>query len=437
MKRDSAFLQQWLRGAALLVLAIILLAAMTVWFQSQFEKKPVFVPVSDLSSQERHAFAAAAAYLRESGHQVSIRRDMRLFSALPEPGNMLILLNLPGNARGELWPALSAWMAQGGHLVLAPGLEPVAGEKALLDRLGVQVSASEERETCGEDDAEAACKQADKANRAVLDPDQAIVFHGTLEGYPVRLAIDGAPPRLGLRAPHQAELRLQGVLEQPVESPDSNRETSGHVPLPSRFLPAQADWLQRHAFGAGSLTLLSSMRPLTEDMLAQEDNAFLLSAITRGHGKIWLWLPGRTESLFKLLLKSSPLFLASLALMLIALLFSQQARLQPPLVPVRENRRDVLSYFDGAGRFAWRLNRAAGLIRENREALAQELKRHRNLTRENESGSATAARQGKTASASISADEQLALHGKLRNSQDLIRVSNAMLRLRHTLRRTP
>ena len=162
--------------------------------------------------------------------------------------------------------------------------------------------------------------------------------------------------------------------------------------------------------------------------LEREDNAFFLSALIRNFEKakaprqLWIWLPGQSDSLVKRLWTQYPLFLAGLALMLLVLLFSKQARLGPPLALKNSERRDVLAYFDGAGRFAWRLNRAAGLIKANQDNLSRALQRRRSEQ------AGLAVREDR--------EEQVALHGNVQRSQDLVRVSKAMLQVRQSMRRS-
>ncbi len=399
-----------LRVVLALGLAVLTLALGWFWFQANFEKKAISVQAPTTFRQWRHPLADAADYLRAGGKQAELRQGMYFFDSLPPPGSMLILRHLPADGRGELWGRLSDWVADGGHLVLAPGWQPGGPEAEFFERAGVIVISAED----------AACPQGCDQQENSLDPDSSPLLHAEVEGYPIRLATEDDMPRLRLRPPHQATWRVRGFL-QPQASPLVPENAA-----PARLVPTSADWLLRVSLGAGSLTVLSGMQPLGRGNLNREDNAFLLSALTRGHDRLWLWALGPSDSLYKQLLVAFPFFLASLALLGLCLLWMQQAQLHPRVVPLPATRRDVLVYFDGAGRFAWRANRAAALIRDNREDLARRLHRCRPQDDTDEKAA--------SADRKFAQEEESALRATVYSLQDLVRVSGAMHALTRGMR---
>lgn len=221
----------------------------------------------------------------------------------------------------------------------------------------------------------------------------------------------------------------EGKLTQALEALD--KATKQPPPL----VPAGANLVQRHRVGAGTATLLSSTGVFLHDNLAKEDNAFLLTRIlagiqggASGPAKVFLWLPdrgGAADSLVRRLVTSLPLTLAVTTLALLLLLWNRQTRLHPPLPLAMPARRDVLEYFTGSGRFAWRVNRARRLLAGNREALARHPARR--------GGPAAASPEdGRLRSAEERAraeDLALALDRPVNNEMDLVQVSRAMCRL--------
>ena len=405
-----------LQSLLILALAALLLTVAGLWFQANYEKKAVSVPVLDFSRKAPHAFALSAAYLQQAGHQVQVREGMRFFSNLPVRGSILILHSLPNDARGELWQRLYNWAQDGGHLILAPSAKVEKSEAAFFARIGAEVLTNEAA-ICGQE----ACSAQGRKGKTLQKTDRPFILYSMVEGHQLRLYLEAAP-RLRLRSPHQALWRVQGMLQEPGNA------FLPAAPVPSFFSATQAEWLQQYSIGSGSITLLSSMQPFMGAALEREDNAFFLSALIRNFEKakaprqLWIWLPGQSDSLVKRLWTQYPLFLAGLALMLLVLLFSKQARLGPPLALKNSERRDVLAYFDGAGRFAWRLNRAAGLIKANQDNLSRALQRRRSEQ------AGLAVREDR--------EEQVALHNKVQSSQDLVRVSKAMLQVRQSMRRS-
>lgn len=397
-------------GSALLVVA--LMAALGwFWFQRNFEKKAVWVQPRTLSQQWRHPLTEAAGYLRASGKRAELRQGMELFDVLPPPGTVLILGVPPADGRGVLWQRLYEWVQAGGHVVFAPSREVEGQEAAFLERLGVEL-VSAKSAACGQ-----SCGPGEEERPSL---DRSLLLDAEVEGYRIRLAIDRAEPRLRLRPPHQASWRVHGFFKPPDPTP-------GKEAVPARLVPAGADWLVRLPLGAGSLTVLSGMGIFMHGQLDEEDNAFLLSALARGHGELWLWVPGVSTSLLKGLIDAVPLFLASLLLLGLCLLWSQQAQLRPRVSPLPPTRRDVLAYFDGAGRFAWRADRATGLIRDNREELTRRLRRHR--PQDGMEQMDTGAPPG-----GLVQEEKPALHDPVHSLQDLVRVSGAMQALSRGMR---
>ena len=117
------------------VLALLPLLLAVFWFRANYEKKAV--QVQDRSGREQSAFAASAAYLRATGHEVAEREGLRFFASLPEPDTTLMLYALPTSGRDGLHLRLLGWVARGGHLIVPAPAEPLSPQqKNFLRRVG-------------------------------------------------------------------------------------------------------------------------------------------------------------------------------------------------------------------------------------------------------------------------------------------------------------
>lgn len=382
-------------GAVALLLAL-LAAGFTLWFRANYEKRPVFAPVPDKTRHERHDFTALAAYLRALGLETRVRRDLRFFARLPEPGELLIARKLP--PEGPLRQNLFDWVAAGGRLVCAAG-------DALRDD--------------GRDSDASRLLGLRRAGLGIPGSPPGQWLRADLDGQALRLELGAYSPAVQVAPPRRPEWRLQGRAEWRTRLPRSL------PPLPSRFGAEPRDWAVRMPLGRGAVTVLGDFSPFVGEALGRADNAFLLAELVRGHDRVRLWLPGPEDTLVQRLLEGCPRFLAALGLLLAAFLWSRQLRPRPPIPLPVAARRDVLAYFEGAGRFAWRVNRAENLIRANREHLAGLLKQRRGW----------ADNLPKTEQAQAAEDQRLALEAPTATPHDLVRQTRALVRLRRTLLR--
>ena len=396
------------------VLALLPLLLAVLWFRANYEKKAV--QVQDRSGREQSAFAASAAYLRATGHEVAEREGLRFFASLPEPDTTLMLYALPTSGRDGLHLRLLGWVARGGHLIVPAPAEPLSPQqKNFLRRVGAVRFSGDKAPGRGD-----------------------LLLRGTVLGQPVILDI-GSPPSLAPQPPFLPEWRLDGELMRDCDQHHSHQGCYEWMGMPPPFGPnpvfrSQGDWAERFRLGQGRVTLLSGIQPFTGEGLGKRDrdNAFLLSALVRGHKAVCLWLPGQgqADSLLRQLLHRYPTTLAGLLLLLAVLIWQRQSRLHPPLPLPEPARRDVLAYFTGAGRFAWRINRAARLLADNQESLARErrLQSGRN-PRDDGAPGAQLSESGSRSPAGAAPGPVV------QNEDELLRLSQDMFRLKQSLRR--
>lgn len=411
---------RWLLLVCASCAGVLLIGVLVWWFLDTHERVAEQVPVEE--QRKPPEFAAAAAYLRASGHEVALRSDMRFFASLPET-DALLVLGPDWDSKGRAVKArLASWVEAGGHLV-APHSErwvkenePQPGADNPLEGL-VQPRS---RRTSGQ------------GRQSVPGKGDPLLFT-RIRNQPVTLGLCSVP-QLSPQAPFLPEWRLNGERSRACTRKSACEPEPG-AQGPSALVSSPADWLERFRVGKGSLTVLSDSCLFSNNWLGKQDNAFLLTELARNHHKVCFWTPDPrgTDSLWLLLFREYPGFLVTLVLLLAVLLWSMQTRLHPPVALPLPARRDVLASFAGAGRFAWRVNRAQGLLAGNREALARMRKSRRTGWLE-EQGETPRTQRAASAD-QITQAERLALEKPVRTEADLVRVSRAMFQLNQSLRR--
>jgi hypothetical protein len=313
---------------------------------------------------------------------VESQSGRRLLLQPPAANGVLIVKRLGRALPMEREQALIDWIRAGGHLVLGAGNPNDAGAAALRERFGVELGAVDwgepeegEAEDCG-------C-----------------------------LARFFAP---GHAEPLQAEF-----------SP--NRYLTGGDPPPDWRIdsPSGAQLLQM-ALGRGRLTLLTETQWLDNERIGEHNHSLLLALLVGDARAVWLVYGADQPGVAALLWAKAPYLVLSGLLLSGLLLWRLGRRSGPLLAAPPPARRDLLEHLQAAARYAWRLDRAEGLLADSRRRLLQDWqRRHPRLERLDraERSAWIAERRGLAATA-----VERALYGPVAGETELIRIS-ALLRL--------
>lgn len=318
-------------------LALILMAALTIWFLENFELRTKEVDAGLAAEARKNRFLAAERFLQRLNIMVESVAGRELLRTLPPNEDMLVVKGL-GALNAQRREALHAWLEAGGRLLVAPTelWEWEEGDNALrqdfLNDYGVQLHKLEDGES-----------------------QQRVVATVAFEGYPEAL-----------------ELELDGRYQLV----DALEEADGGVSVDDRYRLLQYD------IGDGQLTVTSDMSPFTNAWIGKRDHALFLALLaeTSAGGKVWLLYDNDVPWLGALLWRHAPHALIAAACLILALLWHLGGRLGPLLPSPRTDRRDLLAHLQALADFHWRHGRGSHLTRVTRERVEQAwLRRHPSL----------------------------------------------------------
>ncbi len=371
------------RVSALLLLLLALLGWGSHWFFDNHRWEVLETRVGVSVEARRNPWLAAERFLRGLGRSVESQSGRHLLLRPPAADGVLIVKRLGRVLPPDREQALIDWVRAGGHLVVGAGDRADAGAAALRERFGVELGVVDWGEPEEGEEEDCGCLAR---------------FH-----YP------------GFSEPLQAEF-----------SP--NRYLAGGDPPPDWWIdnPSGAQLLQM-VVGRGRLTLLTETEWLDNETIGERDHALLLTLLVGEAPAVWLVYSGDQPGVLTLIWTKAP-YLVLAGLLLTGLLLWRSGRRSGPLLaappPVR---RDLLEHLQAAAEYAWRLDRAQGLLGGSRRRLLQDWqRRHPGLARlDRAERSAWIAERCGLAAAAV----ERALYGRIDNEGELIRASALLRRL--------
>jgi hypothetical protein len=368
--------------SALVLLLLALLGWGGHWFFDNHRWETLEIQVGVSAEVRRNPWLAAERFLTRLDRTVESQSGRRLLLQPPAAEGVMVVKRLGRVLPPDREQALVDWIRTGGHLVLGAGDPADAGAAALRERFGVELGVVD----WGESDADGG-------------EDCGCLAHFHYPGFPEPLQAEFSP----------------------------NRYLAGGDPAPDWRIdnPSGAQLLQI-VVGRGRLTLLTGTEWLENESIGERDHALLLALLVGEAAAAWLVYGSDQPGVLTLIWAKAP-YLVLAGLLLTGLLLWRSGRRCGPLLsappPVR---RDLLEHLQAAAEYAWRLDRAHGLLGGSRQRLLQEWqRRHPALARlDRVERSAWIAERCGLAAAAV----ERALYGPIDNERELIRAS-AVLRL--------
>lgn len=302
------------------------------------------VDVGFQGEAQRNPLLAAQTFARESGREVETTVTFELPSA---DDGVVIVSAAELGVRTELHTDVDAWLASGGCLVItAFGLERpapfdwnVQQSVPWYARFDVRSNAVPDMEIASDDEALEAV-DAELARFA----DEWGTSTRTSRG---RLAF----VRLLVECEDTATLRQRAELggsEEPLRGVVGERN--------------EADALLFRA-GAGHVLFLANGSPFWNGALAQADNAeFFARVLALGGERRVVFVHGRDETLWTLLMERAPWFVWCAIALVILALWRFAGRFGPPIVEPAAARHAFADHVVASGRFVWRRAGAPALV---------------------------------------------------------------------------
>jgi hypothetical protein len=370
------------RVSALMLLLLVLLGWGIHWFLDNHRWENLEIKVDVSAEARRNPWLAAERFLTRLDRTVESQSGRRLLLQPPAAEGVMIVKRLGRALPAEREQALVEWISSGGHLVLETNPND-EGATALRERFGVELG------------------ELDWGNPEEADGEDCgclARFH-----YP------------GYAEPLQAAL-----------SP--NRYLAASDPAPDWWLDnPSGTQLLRLGLGRGRLTLLTETEWLDNERIGEQDHAMLLALLVGDARAVWLVYGGDQPGVLALFWAKAP-YLVLTGLLFAGLLVWRLGRRSGPLLAAPPPaRRDLLEHLQAAAHYAWRLDRAQGLLADSRRRLLQDWqRRHPRLERLDraECSAWIAERRGLAAVA-----VERALYGPIGDEGELIRASALLRRL--------
>lgn len=329
------------RGLLLGAVLLALCALLAVWFAQNFERRNERVRVGYQGEARYNYLLAAQRFLQRSGSSARSLGSLLQLTPLPPTSDTLVLPTSRLTLSPRLNAALRAWVQRGGELILVSWTLTVTEDAKtaappqsdpLLDPLGVR---QYENELDDKDE----------------DDTARVLARVTLTGR-------AAPLHVGFEPGYRLE--------------DDNNLAAWSVS------DAYGTHVLHYRLGAGGITVLSDFDFMTNDGIAQHDNAAFLAALVHAddhHGVVWLVYNDDMPALWRWLAEHAWPVLSALGVLLAAWMWHGMRRFGPLLPSPTLARRSLREHVRASGRFLWRHGHAARLLHSERRAVQQRIER--------------------------------------------------------------
>jgi len=344
------------------LLGVALLGYYVYWFMTNFEAREREVRSEVSKEARRNPLLAAERFLTHIGRRAESVSGRDRLLQLPPPGDALLVRLFSAHLPMEREDALEEWLRQGGHLIVAVQREwdeeSESGGNRFLDRFGVrmEIGGCDCPDEEGDDEAD--------------DPEEQEELESTELGELLGFEVEGDEPL-------------------PVTVPGRDQPLQISFKRGRKLLEVEgADWvaaheehahLQQFPVGAGRLTVLSDNDFLKNTRIGEHDHALLLADLTQGANKTWLLYSSEMPSLLVLLWRNQPFLVVSVLAGIVLWLAYLTAHSGPRRSLAGGTRRSLLEHLEAAAAYAWRMDRARGLLKGFRDAGGQSWERSHHL----------------------------------------------------------
>lgn len=283
-------------------------AMYAAWFFTNYEKVVVEQPAAFQGEARFNPFLAAEMLLIELGIESESRSSLTPSQWLPEHNDTLFVRVTPAFAVDEELGLLSAWIADGGHLVLLPPERETSMADDFLDYLGFRLVEIEK-----DDDQHEENQEDDET-----------------DSFAYLIDLDWTRFRIEM---------TNGQLEDASLSDEYG------------IVAVRRQWV------AGHVTVIASAMYFENRFIADSDHARLLLDTVAGYiesGKVWFIYDAAFPPLWKVIWNNAAYVVVGLATMLAFWLWSIMPTFGPKIRPGPPARRSIIEHIRAAGHFVWR-----------------------------------------------------------------------------------
>lgn len=327
-----------MRRSTIALLAVLAATLVASWFFTYHEKVIKTEYVGYSGEARVNNFLAAEMLLTELGLDADSRSELVPSEWLPARYDTLVVNASEPISFGTELETLTAWVENGGHLVLLPPQRETEFAKVILDYYGFGLEPVEP-DAADEDDPASERDDDDETFDYILD----------LDATYVRIQ------------PHDDEVTSATLLDD------------------KGIVVARREW------GEGYITVVAGAWYFSNHNLDEYDHARLLLDIVAGYveeGKTWFIYNTAFPSLWELVWNKAPYVVLGFGAALLLWLWSRAPTFGPAVEPDSLARRSILEHVRAAGNFAWRNRNAADLVASSTAAILHEAeRRHPGLNR--------------------------------------------------------
>lgn len=329
----------------------VLAAALLALFFANYEKEEYEVVIAPTGEAARNPLLAAQRLLNGLGYEAAAHEEFAPSLELPPPGSTVLALFSYDYMDGDELARLLQWVRDGGHLITA--IQPRYGRPydPVFTPVGIEAYLR-------------------------TDPD-ALEFDE--DGKPITpVAADPDIPEDAGAAPgRDAWGAVMHDNQVSIRLGDTDPLWSVH--------DQYGVFATQIAYDDGTVTALADANIFTNQRIAKQDHAFLLTQIigpASSAGAVWLVRSTDFPSLWSLLTEHlSEVLIAGGVLLLMCLWWASQ-RFGPQLNPPTRARKAFIEHIEANGRFLWRHSADQQLLGSTRQSFLREaMRRHAPLRR--------------------------------------------------------
>jgi len=352
------------RDYVLLTIVALVLAAVALWFYSNFELREEREHVGFQGRARTDDLLAAEQFLKRTDTPVKSVDSLLALQDLPPPADTIVLPTPRRTVGAERSAELLDWVRRGGQLVVVTWTLTAQPKKT--GKRADQPKAPGEKAKSGRDDSSGKLPPALAATERkdpLLDPlGVRQYFNGfdvdSKDYVPADVVINHIPDFL--QVAFAPAYRLADTSGKAVASVSDDYGTH----------------LLHYRIGRGGLTVLSDYNFMQNGHIGKYDHAAFLWQLVHwnGHrGRVWLVHSDDMPPLLSLLAAKAWPVLIALAVLLAAWLWAASRRFGPLQADPEPVRRSLREHIRASGRFLWQQGHGRRLLDSVRRALLERL----------------------------------------------------------------
>jgi len=367
--------------AAVIIIATGLLGWGSYWFFDNYERTTKEINTGYSGEALLNNYLAAIRFLKETGHEVDYKSSLLSMGELPATKDVLIIPTRRFDVGPEKVGTLIDWLKSGGHLIVQAFRYDEDSERTdhLLSALGVYVKNRAYEDTPDSNEPVKDNTQKNKTDKNKKYCDDNDIQFGFLHDEDSNKSTD----QTDNEKPCEDKFTVNSSVTKGGEKKKVRLGTSFY--LDHNEEDYFSLWtvedengiaLLELGVGEGRITILNSMRFMSNFRIAKNDHAsFLWHMVNtrKTQPKVWLILNDDMPPLYKLISKHAKYAVISFFILLLLWIIYAARRFGPKMVPTAMERRQLSEHIHASGNFLWQQQEQFALIEASKQAIMDTL----------------------------------------------------------------